>query len=99
MDTYKNLHSWIFPSLCIFNQLDLQIVQQEKKVIWKLRLLPRFEPEGGELEEAADVAARVEPLEEAPEEADPKVLEEPTDLLPVVVKVERNSESASAICF
>ena len=62
-------------------------------------MLPGFKPEGGELEEAADVAAGVEPLEEAPEEADPKVLEEPTDLLPVVVKVERNSESASAIRF
>ena len=39
-------------------------------------MLPGFKPEGGELEEAADVAAGVEPLEEAPEEADPKVLEE-----------------------
>ena len=35
------------------------------------------------MKESAVVAAGVEPLEEAPEEAEPKVLEEATDLLPV----------------
>jgi hypothetical protein len=44
-------------------------------------LFPSFEPEGGELKEPTDFAAGVEPLEEAPEEAEPEILEEPTELL------------------
>jgi len=54
-------------------------------------LLPSFEPKSRELNESAGVAGGVEPLEEAPKEADPEVLEESTDLLPgksVKVKVQ-----------
>ena len=54
-------------------------------------MFPCFEPEGGELKEPADVAAGVEPLEEAPEEAEPEVLEEPADLLSGVDKVKVNT--------
>lgn len=54
---------------------------KRKASICLLRLFPSSEPEGGELKEPADVAAGVEPLEEAPEEAEPEILEEPTDLL------------------
>jgi hypothetical protein len=44
-------------------------------------LLPSFEPKSRELGESAGVSGGVEPLEEAPKEADPEVLEESTDLL------------------
>jgi hypothetical protein len=57
-----------------------RLINNEKGNI-ALRLFPSFEPEGGELKEPADVAAGVEPLEEAPEEADPEILEERTELL------------------
>ena len=46
-------------------------------------MLPSFEPKSRELDESTGVAGGVEPLEEAPKEADPEVLEESTDLLPV----------------
>lgn len=51
-----------------------------------------MEPESRELSESAVVAGSVEPLEEAPEEADPEVLEEPTDLVSgMTVKVVNSS--------
>jgi hypothetical protein len=61
-------------------------------------LLPSFQPKCRELHESADVAAGVEPLEEAPEEADPEVLEEAPDLLPVV-KVKLLNQLRSFIHF
>jgi hypothetical protein len=59
-------------------------------------LLPSFQPKCGELHESAEVTAGVEPLEKAPEEADPKVLEEAKDLLPDV-KVKLFNQSWSFI--
>ena len=51
-----------------------------------------MEPESRELSESAVVAGSVEPLEEAPEEADPEVLEESTDLVSgMTVKVVNSS--------
>jgi hypothetical protein len=61
-------------------------------------LFPSLQPKCGELHESAEVAAGVEPLEKAPEEADPKVLEEAQDLLPVV-KVKLLSQLRSFFHF
>lgn len=51
------------------------------ETVKELRMFPSFQPKGRELEESADVTAGVEPLEEAPQEADAEIPEESTDLL------------------
>jgi len=47
-------------------------------------LFPGLEAKRRELSESAGVAAGVEPLEEAPEEANPEIFQKCTHLLPAV---------------
>ena len=49
-----------------------------------LRLLPSLQTECRKLNKTANITACVEPLEKTPYEAEPKVLQKPTDLHPVM---------------
>lgn len=49
-----------------------------------LRLLPSLQTERRKLNKTANITACVEPLEKTPYEAEPKVLQKPTDLHPVM---------------
>ena len=55
-------------------------------------MFPGLEAKRRELSESAGTAAGVEPLEEAPQEADPEVLQKCTDLLPAVEYQSNHSE-------
>jgi hypothetical protein len=57
-----------------------------------LRVFPGLEAKRWELSESAGVATGVEPLEEAPEEADPEVFQKCTYLLPAVDYEQDHSE-------
>lgn len=48
-----------------------------------LRLFPGFEAEGRELRESTAIPSRVEPLEEAPQEAQCEIFCKSTNLFPV----------------
>jgi hypothetical protein len=52
-----------------------------------LRLFPSLETKCRELNKATDITTCIEPLEKTPYEAEPKILQKPTDLHPVIWEV------------
>jgi hypothetical protein len=61
-------------------------IDTEKQKFQKdyVRLLPGLQTKGRELSKSTSIAAGIEPLEETPYKATPKVFHKATDLLPVM---------------
>jgi hypothetical protein len=62
----------------------LEIFDEHLAKCVNLRLFPSLQTKCRELNKTANVATCIEPLEKTPYEAEPKILQKPTDLHPVI---------------
>jgi hypothetical protein len=58
--------------------------KENVKRMYYVRLLPGLETKSRELNKSTSIAARVEPLEETPYKATPKIFQKATDLFPAM---------------